>query len=93
MQIDTPERGFSYSHDAPLDMRMDPTLGVTPPISSIRGPRPPWPKSSAGYGEERYSRRIARAVAARRTRHPYTRRASWSTPSKPHPDAGAVRGR
>lgn len=73
MQIDTPERGFSYSYDAPLDMRMDPALAITA-ADILNG----WPETAlAGlfsrYGEERYSRRIARAVVARRSKRPYTR--------------------
>jgi 16S rRNA (cytosine1402-N4)-methyltransferase len=73
MQIDTPERGFSYSYDAPLDMRMDPTLGVT--AGDILNT---WPETAltdifSRYGEERYSRRIARAIVARRAKRSYTR--------------------
>jgi 16S rRNA (cytosine1402-N4)-methyltransferase len=73
MQIDTPDRGFSYSYDAPLDMRMDPSLPVTAG-DVLNG----WTERSLAelfsrYGEERYSRRIARAVAARRSSTPYQR--------------------
>jgi len=73
MQIDTPERGFSYSHDAPLDMRMDPDLRLT--AADILNS---WTEAAlAGmfsrYGEERYSRRIARAVVSRRAKAPYAR--------------------
>ncbi len=73
MQIDTPERGFSYSHDAPLDMRMDPALKTT--AAEILNT---WSETSLAelfsrYGEERYSRRIARAVVGRRTKIPYSR--------------------
>jgi 16S rRNA (cytosine1402-N4)-methyltransferase len=73
MQVDTPERGFSYSYDAPLDMRMDPALRVT--AADILNT---WSEASlselfARYGEERYSRRIARAVVRRRAGRPYTR--------------------
>jgi 16S rRNA (cytosine1402-N4)-methyltransferase len=73
MQLDTPDRGFSYSYDAPLDMRMDPSLPVT--AGDILNS---WSESSltelfGRYGEERYSRRIARAVVARRASAPYAR--------------------
>jgi 16S rRNA (cytosine1402-N4)-methyltransferase len=73
MQIDTPERGFSYSYDAPLDMRMDPSIRET--AADILNT---WPEAALAdvfsrYGEERYSRRIARAVARRRTSQPYGR--------------------
>jgi 16S rRNA (cytosine1402-N4)-methyltransferase len=73
MQIDTPERGFSYSYDAPLDMRMDPDLHLT-----AAGILNTWTEAALSdlfsrYGEERYSRRIARAVVARRAKAPYAR--------------------
>lgn len=73
MQIDTPDRGFSYSYDAPLDMRMDPSLPVT-----AAGILNAWSETSltelfGRYGEERFSRRIARAVVARRSSTPYGR--------------------
>ncbi len=73
MQIDTPDRGFSYSYDAPLDMRMDPSLAVT--AADIVNT---WSEGALAdllgrYGEERYSRRIARAIVFRRTNSPYSR--------------------
>lgn len=73
MQIDTPDRGFSYSYDAPLDMRMDPSLSVTA-ADVLNG----WAEGALAelfsrYGEERYSRRIAHAVAFRRSATPYSR--------------------
>jgi 16S rRNA (cytosine1402-N4)-methyltransferase len=73
MQIDTPDRGFSYSYDAPLDMRMDPSLPST--AADILNS---WSEISltglfSRYGEERFSRRIARAVVARRLSVPYSR--------------------
>lgn len=73
MQIDTIERGFSYSYDAPLDMRMDTSQDCM--ASDIVNT---WSEADLAdlfsrYGEERYSRRIARAVAARRKTMRYTR--------------------
>ena len=72
MQIDTVERGFSYSYDAPLDMRMDPTGSLT--AADILNT---WDEVRLGrifmeYGEERYARRIARAVVRRRSRSPFS---------------------
>jgi 16S rRNA (cytosine1402-N4)-methyltransferase len=73
MQIDTPERGFSYSYDAPLDMRMDPGLRLTAADILNTWSETALAEAFSRYGEERYSRRIARAVVARRTRTPYSR--------------------
>lgn len=75
MQVDTPERGFSYSYDAPLDMRMDPAARLTA-ADIVNG----WSEAALAdlfsrYGEERYSRRIARAIVRRRASTPYTRTA------------------
>lgn len=73
MQIDTPERGFSYSYDAPLDMRMDPSLSITAADIVNTWSEADLSRLFSRYGEERYSRRIARAIVARRQRKPYSR--------------------
>lgn len=73
MQLDTPERGFSYSYDAPLDMRMDTTQILTAADILNTWTEPDLAELFAKYGEERFSRRIARAVAARRRLMPYSR--------------------
>jgi 16S rRNA (cytosine1402-N4)-methyltransferase len=66
LQVDAPERGFSYSHDAPLDMRMDPRQELT--AAEILNE---WPESRIvqilrGLGEERFAGGIAREVVRRR---------------------------
>ena len=68
-QLNTPERGFSFMADAPLDMRMDPTGGETAADLVDELPESELADLIYRYGEERGSRRIARAiVTARRTR-------------------------
>ena len=66
MQLDTRERGFSYSYDAPLDMRMDP--GSEPSARTLLAEIDE--RRLAGilreYGEERYAPAIARAIVRRR---------------------------
>jgi 16S rRNA (cytosine1402-N4)-methyltransferase len=73
MQIDTEERGFSYSYDAPLDMRMDPDLDLTAAdiLNEWDAERIAWVLRE--FGEERYASRIARSVVSRRLRVPYSR--------------------
>ncbi len=72
MQIDRPERGFSYSRDAPLDMRMDPagpTSAADIVATADARDLERWFKT---YGEERHARRIANAIVARRGEAPIT---------------------
>jgi len=70
MQIDTWERGFSYSYDAPLDMRMDTEqeLDAREVVNTWDGRR--LAQLFQRYGEERYARQIARAIVRRRDRAP-----------------------
>jgi len=68
MQVDTWERGFSYSYDAPLDMRMDPAQELTA-AEIVNG----WEERRLArllrdYGEERYAGQIARAIIRSRSR-------------------------
>jgi 16S rRNA (cytosine1402-N4)-methyltransferase len=70
MQVDTRERGFSYSYEAPLDMRMDPTQAL-----SAREIVQQWDERRLAqllreYGEERHAGAIARAIVARRAEAP-----------------------
>jgi 16S rRNA (cytosine1402-N4)-methyltransferase len=65
-QLDTPERGFSFMADAPLDMRMDPTGGETAADLVDELSESELADLIYRYGEERGSRRIARAIAAAR---------------------------
>lgn len=68
MQIDTPERGFSYSSDAPLDMRMDPTRGEPASQLIAEWDERRLARAFREYGEERYSAQIARAIVRERQR-------------------------
>ncbi len=70
-QLDQPERGFSFRHDGPLDMRMDPTsAGPTAADLVNHADETELADHFFQYGEERYSRRIARHIVRRR---PFTR--------------------
>lgn len=69
-QLDTPERGFSFGADAPLDMRMDPTEGPTAAELVNDLPEDELADLIYRYGEERASRRIARRIAERRRSTP-----------------------
>ncbi|MCK6434242.1 MAG: 16S rRNA (cytosine(1402)-N(4))-methyltransferase RsmH [Aquabacterium sp.] len=66
-QIDNPARGFSFRHDAPLDMRMDTTRGETAADFLARAPERQIAEVIRDYGEERFAVPIAKAVVARRT--------------------------
>lgn len=65
-QIDTPERGFSFRFDAPLDMRMDTTRGETAADFLARADERHIAQVIRDYGEERFALQIAKAVVARR---------------------------
>lgn len=71
-QIDTPERGFSFRFDAPLDMRMDPSSGCPTAADLLNTlPQDKLAEIFWNYGEERFSRPIARAIVARRQERPW----------------------
>jgi 16S rRNA (cytosine1402-N4)-methyltransferase len=73
MQLDRPERGFSYAADAPLDMRMDPSAELS--AREVVNETDEWGLANIfrRYGEERYARQIARAIVRRRAKQPYER--------------------
>lgn len=72
MQLDEVDRGFAYSVDAPLDMRMDPTAGVTAADVLNTYSHGQLARILSVYGEERFAGKIASAVVRRREREPFT---------------------
>jgi 16S rRNA (cytosine1402-N4)-methyltransferase len=73
MQLDRPERGFSYAADAPLDMRMDPTAELSASDLVNDADERELETIFRRYGEERYARQIARAIGRRRRERPFER--------------------
>jgi 16S rRNA (cytosine1402-N4)-methyltransferase len=73
MQLDRPERGFSYAADAPLDMRMDPSAERTAREVVNEYDERELADIFKRYGEERYARQIARAIVRRRAKEPFER--------------------
>ena len=69
-QIDDGARGFSFRFDAPLDMRMDPTWGMSAAEWIATASEQDLHEVIKNYGEERFSRQIARAIVAQRTESP-----------------------
>ncbi len=72
LQLDEVSRGFSYSRDADLDMRMDATTGQRAADLLNTAPRAELVRVLRTYGEERFAPRIADAVVAGRAREPFT---------------------
>ena len=70
LQFDAPGRGFSFQRDERLDMRMDPTTGETAADLVARSTERELADAIYAYGEERFSRRIARAIVEARREQP-----------------------
>jgi 16S rRNA (cytosine1402-N4)-methyltransferase len=71
-QLDDADRGFSYSRDAPLDMRMDQSAELTAERIVNTYPAADLARVLSEYGEERFARRIAAAIERERAREPIT---------------------
>ena len=71
-QLDQAERGFSFMRDGPLDMRMDPSSGVSAADWLARAPEADIAQVIKEYGEERFARRMAAAVVRERALQPIT---------------------
>lgn len=69
-QLDTPERGFSYHHDAPLDMRMDNEAQISAYDVINHWSYEDLVRIFFRYGEEKFSKQIARKIEARRENQP-----------------------
>jgi 16S rRNA (cytosine1402-N4)-methyltransferase len=95
MQLDDPARGFSITHDGPLDMRLDPTAGRTAQELLAAINEADLARLLRAFGEEPQARPIARAIVAARGRGPISstcqlagivaRAARWRTASRIHP--------
>ena len=72
-QLDDPERGFSFMRDGPLDMRMDPTRGQSAAQWLMQAEEQDIAWVLKTYGEERFAKRIARAIVERNREQPMTR--------------------
>ena len=73
MQLDMRERGFAYAYDAPLDMRMDQTAPLTAFEVVNTYSAGDLTRILRDYGEERFAKRVAQAIVARREREPIAR--------------------
>ncbi len=87
-QLDDASRGFSFTQDGPLDMRMDNATGITAAAWLARAPETEIARVIREYGEERFAKRIARAIVARRHEAPLLRTSELADVV-----AGAVRTR
>jgi len=74
-QLDDAERGFSFLNDGPLDMRMDPSRGVSAAQWIASASEDEIARVFKEYGEERFAKRMARAVVQRRAEQPFERTA------------------
>ncbi|MDZ7789701.1 MAG: 16S rRNA (cytosine(1402)-N(4))-methyltransferase RsmH [Xanthomonadales bacterium] len=96
-QLDDPERGFSFQHDGPLDMRMDPDSGESAAEWLARAEESDIARIIKECGEERFARRIARAIVREREATPVRRTAqlaaivSAAVPGAPSPRHPATR--
>ncbi|MDU4093957.1 MAG: 16S rRNA (cytosine(1402)-N(4))-methyltransferase RsmH, partial [Pantoea sp.] len=72
-QLDDAERGFSFMRDGPLDMRMDPTRGLSAAEWLLQAEESDIAFVLKTYGEERFAKRIARAIVERNRLQPMTR--------------------
>src|SRR5690554_1377126 len=71
-QLDDAERGFSFSQDGPLDMRMDPSRGLSAAQWIAAASVEDITRAFKEYGEERFAKRMASAVVKRREEKPFT---------------------
>lgn len=88
-QLDDPERGISFRGDGPLDMRMDPTSGVSASHWINSASENELATVFREFGEERHARRIARAIVDRRVEAPIERTADLAAlvaQAQPRPD-------
>ena len=72
-QLQDASRGFSFRQDGPLDMRMDPTRGPTAAEWLATATEQEMREAIASYGEERFAKQVAKAIAAARAREPLER--------------------
>lgn len=72
MQLDEADRGFAYSYEAPLDMRMDATIGATAADVVNSYSEAELARIFKEYGEERYAKPIAREIVALRKTKPFS---------------------
>ncbi|MSQ87662.1 MAG: 16S rRNA (cytosine(1402)-N(4))-methyltransferase RsmH [Betaproteobacteria bacterium] len=72
-QIEDPTRGFSFRTDGPLDMRMDPSRGISAADWLASATEQQIREAIASYGEERFAKQVAKAIVAARAREPLLR--------------------
>ncbi|HUN68114.1 MAG TPA: 16S rRNA (cytosine(1402)-N(4))-methyltransferase RsmH [Burkholderiales bacterium] len=72
-QLEDASRGFSFRADGPLDMRMDPTRGVSAADWLATATEQQIREAIASYGEERFAKQVAKAIVAARAREPIRR--------------------